>query len=168
MNISMYVQSRLGAQSVPESEASSQTSVDPKGEEGSGVSPTGGQEQDAMSVLGKDAFMRLLLTQLRNQDPLQPMKDQEFLAQMAQFSALEQMQNLNHSLIRLAEAQSKAELMGRATALLGKTVEVTDEAGNTVRGQVTAVKIVNGAPQLMVAGQAYDLAAVVAIHDPGA
>ena len=47
--------------------------------------------------LDRDAFMKLLVTQLRSQDPLNPMEDREFISQMAQFSSLEQMQNLNES-----------------------------------------------------------------------
>ena len=52
--------------------------------------------------LGKDAFLRLLIAQLTNQDPLNPMDDREFIAQMAQFSALEQMTNLNKTLESMA------------------------------------------------------------------
>lgn len=60
-----------------------------------GASSPGTTMQDA---LGRDAFMRLLLTQLQHQDPTQPQADGEFLAQLAQFSALEQLQQVNTKL----------------------------------------------------------------------
>lgn len=53
--------------------------------------------------LDKDAFLRLLTTQLANQDPLNPMEDREFIAQLAQFTALEQMQNLNKNFEKFGE-----------------------------------------------------------------
>jgi len=52
------------------------------------------------NALDKDAFLKLLVTQLRSQDPLSPMEDREFIAQMAQFSSLEQMQNLNDAAVK--------------------------------------------------------------------
>lgn len=53
--------------------------------------------------LDKNVFLRLLTTQLSNQDPLNPMEDKEFIAQMAQFSSLEQMQNLNQNFLETRE-----------------------------------------------------------------
>jgi len=53
------------------------------------------QQKMQSGNLDKDAFLKLLVTQMQNQDPLSPMEDREFIAQMAQFSSLEQMQNLN-------------------------------------------------------------------------
>lgn len=57
--------------------------------------------------LDKDAFLRLLTTQLSNQDPLNPMEDREFIAQLAQFSSLEQMQNLNKTFIDTSKELTK-------------------------------------------------------------
>lgn len=57
----------------------------------------GNSTREVSNELGKDAFLKLLITQLQYQNPLEPMDDQDFIAQIAQFSALEQMQNLNHS-----------------------------------------------------------------------
>jgi len=65
------------------------------------------KESKRKNDLDKDAFLRLLTTQLSNQDPLNPMEDREFIAQLAQFSSLEQMQNLNKVISTKSEEMIK-------------------------------------------------------------
>lgn len=127
---------------------------------GSGTSSTT-TTSSAEETMGKDAFLQLLVTQLENQDPLNPTENTEFVAQLAQFSSLEGIQNLNTSLedvvgsIDAMQAFSSASLIGRnATAesssfnyegtpeKLGFSIEndaasatlvVKDSSGNTVK-----------------------------------
>jgi flagellar basal-body rod modification protein FlgD len=76
------------------------------------------------NVLGKDDFLKLLVLQLRTQNPLDPMKDQDFGAQLAQFSALEAAQNMEKTLTHL--------LLLQAGSLVGQTVELRDGKTGTV------------------------------------
>ena len=101
--------------------------------------------------LGKDDFLKLLVTQLSYQDPTAPVKDQQFIAQMAQFSSLEQMQNMASSLGRLADRQ--------AHGLIGRYVVGRDfVSGSEIAGIARALFYDEaGKPFLKIGGRAVAL-----------
>jgi len=111
----------------------------------------------ANEALGKDAFMTLLVQQMRNQDPMAPMDNQAFVAQLAQFSSLEQMTKVNDNLLGLAVLQQSNALMSQLTqssALIGKEVRYVDPDTNAaVTGTVSTVKIEDGLAVLNIAGR---------------
>lgn len=115
---------------------------------------TSSVEADTSNDLGKDAFLNLMMTQLQYQDPLNPQNNEEFLAQMAQFTTLEQMQNMN-----------KSSELSQAYGLIGKVVqadiidETTLETTN-VQGFVDSVKYQNGTTYLTVDGKDVKLSQV--------
>ena len=104
--------------------------------------------------LGKDDFLKLLIAQLTNQDPTEPMEDREFIAQMAQFSTLEQMTNLT------GEFQALSGLLqsGQAVSLLGRSVEVV--LGEHVTSGVVTEVTGGEFPQVLVNGIYYDFSNV--------
>ncbi len=103
--------------------------------------------------LGQDDFLKLVIAQLQNQNPLEPQKDTEFIAQMAQFDTLNQIRELNQAMTVM---RGLAEL-SQASALVGKQVQAVTSAGQTVTGTVGSVSMVNGVPMLDVNGQSIDL-----------
>ena len=90
------------------------------------------------SELDKDAFLRLLIAQLANQDPLNPMDDREFIAQMAQFSALEQMTNMTKTLEGMASLDKYSALNYVGSTVLFQ-YEADDGSVSPVYGRVLAV-----------------------------
>ncbi|MCL2209967.1 MAG: flagellar hook assembly protein FlgD [Treponema sp.] len=108
--------------------------------------------------LGRDDFLKILITQLSYQDPSSPMEDKQFIAQMAQFSTLEQMTAMASDFSKLTSM-----LMGNeASAALGKSVEIA-EGEKTIQGLVQAVTR-GGAPQVLVNGDFYDWEQVVKVY----
>lgn len=95
--------------------------------------------------IGLQDFMKILLTQLSYQDPLKPMDNQQFMAQVAQFTALEQTQQVNDKLGQLLANQAALQSVG----LVGRTVDVQTDAG-AVSGTVTALSLQGQAPALSV------------------
>jgi len=91
------------------------------------------------SNIGIQDFLKILTTQLNNQDPLKPVDNQEFVAQIAQFATLEQSRELNVKIDQLLSVQSSTQSIG----LLGKTVDYNDN-GSLVTGTVTALSLASG------------------------
>ncbi len=104
--------------------------------------------------LGKEEFLKLLVTQLQYQDPLNPQSDQEFISQLAQFSALEQMTNLNTAFNN-----------STAYGLVGKEVIVQADGEEQVQGTVDYVEISNGNAYLSVNGKTYSIDDLVQVMD---
>lgn len=106
------------------------------------------------SELDKNAFLKLLITQLRYQDPLSPMDDKEFVAQMAQFSTLEQVTNMSKSLENFLVNFSWTQFIN----LIGKTVKFTDsETGEKVQGKVTGIKPTSSGIVLIINDGKYEV-----------
>lgn len=98
-----------------------------------------------LNSVGIQDFLKILASQLNNQDPLKPVDNEQFIAQIAQFTALAQSQQLNQKIDTLLSLQSAGQSIG----LLGKTVDVSSSNG-TVTGQVTALDFSGDTPQLTV------------------
>jgi flagellar basal-body rod modification protein FlgD len=112
---------------------------------------TGSLAKATDSVLGKDDFLKLLVGQLKNQDPLNPTSDTDFIGQMAQFSQLEQTTNMASANEELIAQQRGA----RAVALIGRTVTYADlNTGVLATAVVERVEWQEGRPSLTVGGVA--------------
>lgn len=108
--------------------------------------------------MGKDEFLKLLLTQLSHQDPTAPMDNTEFVAQMAQFSSLEQIHNMSEGFNRMASLMNNND----AVSTLGKTVDL--EVGNEkITGVVESVTRGQN-PQVLVNGNYYNLEHINAVY----
>ncbi len=105
-----------------------------------GASPAG-----QSSNIGIQDFLKILTAQLNNQDPLKPVDNQDFVAQIAQFATLEQSRELNVKLDQLLASQSSTQSIG----LLGKTVDINNN-GALVSGHVTALGLASGQPLMTV------------------
>ncbi|MGY0691562.1 flagellar hook assembly protein FlgD [Virgibacillus sp. FSP13] len=99
--------------------------------------------------LGKDEFMKILMTQLQNQDPTNPMDDREFISQMATFSSLEQMMNMTNSIDKLVQNQMESPVV-KYSHMIGKEVsyqaydEETGEKLDVETSKVAAVSQQDG------------------------
>jgi flagellar basal-body rod modification protein FlgD len=109
--------------------------------QGAGVQPATAPNT---ALLGKDDFLKLLITQLKNQDPLDPVSNDQFITQSAQFSSVEALQNIQKSLTQMA-ASTGSSALAASTAMLGRSVSAT--AGSfTYAGASVALPFTLSAP----------------------
>jgi len=113
--------------------------------------------------LDADDFLKLLAVQLQNQDPMNPMQDTQFIAQMASFTTLEQTKQL------LKEIQTQG--YANAASYIGKEVVIEDISGgysSFVKGVVQSIFIEGGSTKVVVNGTAYDISSIRSIANPAA
>ena len=116
------------------------------------------ENKGGTSNLGKDEFLTLLVTQMQNQNPLEPSSDTEWISQLANFSSLEEMQNMSGTMTGL-----------QGMNMVGKYVDIVSksESGNTtnVSGFVDYVNVKDGKTQVCVNGKFYDSTDVTNVYD---
>ena len=94
--------------------------------------------------LGKDSFLQLLVTEMKYQDPLNPMSNKDSIAQLAQFSSLEQMQNLNDAFSSYISGQGAGNARAAALNVLGMTVTGVGADGANVSSMAVKVSFTDG------------------------
>lgn len=114
-------------------------------------------------TLNQGDFLKLVVAQLTTQDPMNPQKDTEFIAQMAQFTTLEQSKSMQSDISGL---RSDNQLL-QANSLLGRAVAVQKADGTLTSGTVGAIHVEAGKPQIIINDQPYDVSAVVSIEAAG-
>src|SRR3954451_15254173 len=110
--------------------------------------PTPTQLVNPKGTLGKDAFLKLLAVQLQNQDPSKPSDNQQFMAQMAQFSALEQTTNMATGFTQMAFSGQ----VSQSVSLIGHTIGYTKADGTKAEGKAESVSVVNNEIMIKVGG----------------
>ena len=123
------------------------------------VSTIGATTAAAKNTLTTQDFLQLLSTELQNQDPLQPMDDTAYLAQMAQFTSLQQVSTLSNTMSQMSSNQQNLA----ASSYLGQMVTMNTGNNSTVSGLVTGVDLSGTTPNLQVNGTSYPLTSLLSV-----
>ncbi len=116
-----------------------------------------GKKNLGSSNIGKDAFMQLLLTQLKYQDPTNPVSDKEFISQQAQFAQLEKLDDINASI-------GQGNNIVQASNLVGKKVDVTTEEGTKVSGVIDSIEMSDKGLGVRIGDQLYPPSRIIKIY----
>ncbi|MCM1567369.1 MAG: flagellar biosynthesis protein FlgD [Dehalobacter sp.] len=135
--------------------------------------PTDTKSSTDNAALDKQAFLQLLIAQLKNQDPMSPMDNSQFVAQLAQFSSLEQMGNMATAIDELKESMvtlNSQSLLTQGAAMIGKEVVgqiTTDGETEKITGTISSVKWSEGSLTLMIGDQALGMEDILEIREAG-
>ncbi len=110
------------------------------------AAPAVSTSASASNNLNRQDFMQLLVTQLQNQDPMNPVDDQQFIAQMAQLSSLEATNQLASQVGQMVSTQQQMGVI----QLVGHEVQYLDDDGKTAQGKVTGVRLSGPTPTLLI------------------
>jgi len=121
---------------------------------------TGSNTVTKKNTLGQNDFLKLLAVQFQQQDPMKPMEDTAFIAQMAQFTALDQSSSLLKQVTQLSINQDTAT----ANSYIGRHVTLDAGKGQTASGDVTGVDVSDGTPRLIVGDYTYPLSSVLLVE----
>jgi flagellar basal-body rod modification protein FlgD len=124
------------------------------------TSAAGGAGRAANNTLNQDTFLKLLVAQLKYQDPMEPAKGAEFLAQTAQFTSVERLDQLG----KLTAEMLASQLLVGATSMVGRTVTYTGADGTTATGVVSAALVSGNTPVLRVNGTDVPLSSVTEVR----
>ncbi|MCH4827637.1 flagellar hook assembly protein FlgD [Planococcus halocryophilus] len=109
---------------------------------GTATASASATKEEPTNALGQDAFLKILVTQMKHQDPMEPLKDTEFIGQMAQFTSLEQLTNLNKTMTQFVSNQGSSSLADYAH-LIGTSVKWQSKT-ESGEGMVKALSSKNG------------------------
>jgi len=121
----------------------------------SNTTPTGATS----TGVDNNQFMLMLMAQLKNQNPLDPTSDKDMLSQMTQLNSLQELQNLSLVMSQVSQANQASY----AASLIGKTVKVALDNGETKEGLVNGTSVTNGQMELQIGEEAFPLGSVIEI-----
>lgn len=122
--------------------------------------PDSSKKTVGSSALGKDEFLKILMVQLQNQDPTQPLEDKEFIAQMAQFTSVEQLTNISTQLTAMNQS------LGSVSSLIGKNITWTDKTTNQPKsGDVESIVVSKGVQYAVVGKEKIEITNISQIQN---
>jgi flagellar basal-body rod modification protein FlgD len=132
---------------------------------GSATTATGSPSDalSATSTVDKDMFLKLMVAQLKNQDPMNPTDSSQFLAQTAQFTSLEKLTSVADQ----TQQALSAQLAFGASGLVGRTVGYTDDTGAARTGLVGSVRFTSTGPMLGIDGAEVPLDSITSVTTAG-